>query len=224
MVATKHTEMMIDPKTFQGLSKLEPNEQDKVRQEDRLLANSMKTEAVSKLSIGEHLTNLRKILEPKHIFVAFLKQWSSEYALPMSRATAYRYMDMYDTAYSALPGPILERAIQKGTKMGAEILAFHPPPQTEDPTEIEKYLDGLKQNRVEVVPGPDLLLRECVNFVGTRWAKLPGDHTSRTAFMQSLVGMLMAKFGVASEQTFHPMAIPESFRAQRGRPRLVAAA
>ena len=29
MVATKHTEMMIDPKTFQGLSKLEPNEQDR---------------------------------------------------------------------------------------------------------------------------------------------------------------------------------------------------
>ena len=156
--------------------------------------------------------------------MAFIKQWSAEYALPMSRATAYRYMEMYDTAYSALPQPVLERAIQKGTKLGANVLAFGEPPTGNDATEIEKYLDGLKQNRVEVVPGPDILLRECVNFVGTRWEKLPNDHKSRTAFMQSLVGMLLAKFGVASEQTFYPMAIPESFRAQRGRPRITAVA
>jgi hypothetical protein len=220
----KQVDKLIDPKTFQGLAKLEPNEQDLVRREARALAHAMKGEAVSKLSIGEHLAALRKVLEPRRIFVAFLKQWSSEYALPMSRATAYRYIEQYNVAYSALPSNVLEMAVRKGTKIGTEALVSNPPPETQDQGEIEKYLDNLKTTRVEVVAGPDTLLRECVNFVGTRWDKLPaGDHKARTKFMGSLIGMLLAKFGVASEQSFAPMAIPDTFRAVRGRPRSVAA-
>lgn len=215
---TTKAEKLIDLQTFQGLGKLEPNEQDKVRQEAKLLAEAMKTEVMSKLSIGEHLSELRKILEPKRVFVSFLKQWATEYALPMSKATAYRYIELFTTAHSKMPKPVLEMALQRGTKINAAVLAQNPPPKTEDKSKIQEYLDNLKTDRVEVIPGPDTLLKECVNFVGTRWEKLPNNHKSRTAFMRSLIGMLMARFGVASELSFAPMAIPESFRAKRGRP------
>jgi hypothetical protein len=216
--ATKATTEVDTLDTFQGMSKLEPNEQEQVKAEAKLLTEAMKTEVVSKLAIGEHLYALRKILEPKRVFVGFLNEWSKAHSLPMSKATAYRYIDLYTTAHSKMPRPVLEMAIQRGAKLNAQTLAQNPPPQTTDKTKIAAYLDNLKNTRIEVVAGPDVLLKECVNFVATRWEKLPNNSKARTAFMRALIGMLLAKFGVASELSFSPMAVPDHFRAKRGRP------
>jgi len=202
----------VTPETFHGWSKLEAFEQDKVRQETLKLEEARGLESKSKLGQGEHLAKLQSILLPKKMFLSYIGE-----VFGMSRPTAYRYIDLYNAAQSKLPAPILEMAIRNGTKINAQILKANPPPKTEDRSAIKKYLDNLSPMRVEVAKSPDQLLKECVNFVSTRWSQLPNNHKTRTAFVQALVGMLLGKFGIASTQTFAPMAVPDTFKAQRGR-------
>ncbi len=215
-----HSPLSINPETFQGWSKLEPNEQETIRTESNLLMEARHLEAKSKLAQGEHLTKLRDILEPKRMFLAFLLE-----VFDMSRATAYRYIDLYSTAQVHLPAPVLEMAIQKGTRITPKLLEENPAPVTTDRGKIIEYLTSLKTVRAEPADkSVDDILKECVNFIGTRFQQLPQNTKTRSNFIRSLVGMLLNKFGIATESTFTPIAIPESFRASRGRPRQQAVA
>lgn len=208
----KSTEASINPEKFHDWSKLEPHDQDRVRQETLKLEEARGLESKSKLGQGEHLSKLQSILLPKKMFLSYIKE-----VFGMSRATAYRYIELYAVAQSKLPSPVLDMAIQSGTRINAQILKDNPPPKTEDRSKIQEYLSNLRPMRVEVAKSPDVLLKECVNFVSTRWGQLPSNHKARTAFVQSLVGMLLGKFGIANTQSFSPMAVPENFKSQRGR-------
>jgi len=210
-------ELTVNPETFQGWSKLEPNEQASVKTESTALREAQHLESQSKLAIGEHLTKLREILEPKRMFLSFLTE-----VFDMSRATAYRYMNLYSLAQQALTPPVLEMAIQRSTRITPEMLKANPAPVTTDRSKIAEYLSSLKPIRVEVAKSPETLLKECVNFVSSRWDQLPQHQRTRQTFINSLVGMLLNRFGVASEKSFAPIAIPESFKGARGRPRKAA--
>lgn len=213
----KQTTAEVNPETFHGLSKLEPNEQDKVKAESQKLTEALRSETQSKLAVGEALVRLRDVLEPKKIFVSYLR-----YAFEMSVPTAYRYIEYYTTAHSKLPKPVIEMALQRGAKIDIAAIEKNPPPDTKDKGKIIEYLSNLRPVRVEVAQSPDLILKECVNFVSTRWDRLPNNQRAKVTFMRNLIGMLMTKFGTASEQTFSPMAIPDNFRTARGRPRIAA--
>jgi hypothetical protein len=214
MTAEKAEQAAINPETFQGWGKLEPSEQEAVKKETQSLDDSRRMESVSKLQVGEHLSKLQKVLEPKRLFISFLDE-----VFGMSRATAYRYMEMYQTAKGHMPAPVLEIAIERGSKIDPEILKKSTPPQTTDRTAIQKYLETLRPVRAtSEAKTPDLLLKECFNFVASRWAMLPNNMKTRTAFMRSLFGMLLAKFGVATPQSFVPEAAPQTFHKKRGRP------
>jgi hypothetical protein len=85
MTATKKAEQVaINPETFQGWGKLEPSEQEAVKKETQNLDDSRRMESVSKLQVGEHLSKLRKVLEPKRLFISFLDE-----VFGVSRATAW---------------------------------------------------------------------------------------------------------------------------------------
>ncbi len=204
----------VTPEQFQGWGKLEPNEQDAVKRESLELFESRKLESKSKLEQGQHLSALRDILEPKRIFTSFLQD-----IFHMSKATAYRYMEAYEVTRSKVSAPVLEIALARGTKISPKMLAANPPPKTTNRAKIEVYLDTLKPGRIDAPVSAETLLKECVNFVSLRWDRLPSNHKTRAAFMRSLIGMLMARFGVASDQSFSPTAIPDSFRVVRGRPK-----
>ena len=209
--------------TFDGWGKLELNEQNKLTIETQALEKATETYEMSNLEIGEHLDKISQVLSPKRQFNKWMIWWLDARKKGKSHSWAYQAMAEYQVIKKDIPELVLKAAKAAGTRINPLVYAKNPPPKTSDPRLIQKYLDSLKTMRLEVVTSPDQLLKECVNFVGTRWEKLPNNNKARTAFMRSLVGMLMAKFGVASELSFAPMAIPDSFRGQRGRPRQLAA-
>lgn len=196
--------------TFEGLDDLQPLQIDKVRSEAQALVEALASESQSKLAIGEHLSNLRGLLKRK--FVGFLKA-----NFDMSVATAYRYIDLYAAAKSKMPKPVLEMAVRQGVRLNAQTLKKSPPPKTEDKGKIQQYLASLRPTRVEIHKSTDLLLKECVNFVSVRYQQVP--NRSKPGFQRDLIGMLMTKFGVASDQMYSPAAVPENFRVVRGRPK-----
>ena len=209
------------PEKFQGWSKLEPTEQSKLTVETQALDKAADNLEMSNLEIGEHLDNINRILAPKRQFNKWLVWWLSQRKKSKSRSWAYEAMEEFKTIRSHMPKHVLEMAKERGTKIDLKVLALKPPPETKDKGEIAAYLDTVRpiRGRIDVAKSPDLLLKECVNFVSTRWAQLPQNHKTRTAFMRSLIGMLLGRFGVANEQSFAPMAVPDNFRAQRGRPK-----
>lgn len=215
----KTAQIDAQPETFQGWSKLEPNEQSKLTVETQALDRAADASEMSILEVGEHLDNISNVLSPKRQFNKWLLWWLKSRKRAKSRSWAYQAMQSYQALKSSTPKPLLEIAKQRGAKITPQLLISNPPPATTDKTKLAEYLDTLKPVRVEVAKSPDTILKECINFVGTRWAQLPNNHKTRTAFMRSLIGMLLAKFGVASAQSFEPMAIPETFKVVRGRPK-----
>ena len=219
MIKTKP--QILSPEKLQGWEKLEPKEQTKVTVEIEALTKAANTYELSFLEIGEHLENIRKVLEPRRMFNAWLMSWCQSRKRPIKRSWAYQLMSDFRGAKAALPAPILKAAMARGTKLDSRAIAALPAPNTKDPQKIKEYLDKLETTKIEVTKAPDRLLKECINFVGLRWEQLPPNNKTRTAWMHKFIGMALAKFGVASEQSFSPQAIPESFIAKRGRPRLV---
>ena len=207
----------VNPEKFHGWSKLEPLEQTKLTVEIQALEKAADAFEMSTLEVGEHLDNINRVLSPKRQFNKWLMWWLEGRKKAKSRSWAYQAMKEYQDLREHTPKLVLQIAKERGTKLKARALVLNPPPRTEDRSEIVRYLDSQKLTRVEVVKSSDTLLKECVNFVSTRWSQLPNNNKTRTAFMQALIGMLLGKFGVASTQSFAPMAVPDTFKAQRGR-------
>lgn len=208
---------------FVGWSKLQPKEQQTVRREAENVTEALMQEGQSKIAIGESLNTLRAILQPKHMWLALLKG-----RFHMSRATAYRYIDEYQKVAKALPKNVLTVAKQRGFKIKAKAMAKNPPPVTNDVSQIVHYLEKLER---PVVVNPaktedtDMLLRECVNFVRTRFQRLPNNHRTKATFITSLIGMMLSTFGISSQVAYSPMAVPEHFKPNPvGRPSLAKAA
>ncbi len=210
---TKTTEL----EAFAGWEKLEPKEQVVVRRESEAVTEALMQEGQSKIAIGESLSTLRSILQPKHMWLALLTD-----KFHMSRATAYRYMEEYEKVAKAMPKNVLHIAKQRGFKIKPQTLVKNPPPTTSDVKEIVHYLEKLERPTVVNPPremNTDILLKECVNFVRSRFQRLPNNQRTKQAFIRSLIGMLLSTFGIASEGSYGPMAVPAHFKPNPvGRP------
>lgn len=215
---------------LKGWSKLEHREQQVVRNETKAVAEALDNEKESKLEAGKHLIELRKILQPHGMFLAHIAANFRYDDRPMGRATAYRYMDYYTETSKKLSKPVLEIVMRRGYRPEQmKLLEDNPPPKTSDPVVIRKHLDKLERRPREVkeVPesshhSPDTYLKEVINFAANRYDRLPRNARTRTAWVTSLIGMLLTRFGWGTAQTFEPMAIPDKFKsAPRGRPKLM---
>lgn len=204
---------------LKGWDKLSQDEQTLVRRETQATKEALYMEGQSKLATGEHLHNVRPILEREKMFVAYLDK-----NFGMSRRTAYRRIELYTSATQKLPTNILEAVIGRGVDIRPQAIENAPPaPKTSDPVVISEYVAALESvpYRSQEPPeaNPDTLMKECLNFVGTRFDRLPSTGRVRSQWIQSFVGMILARFGVASQQSFSPTAIPEKFKVVRGRPK-----
>lgn len=207
---------------LRGWSKLEKNNQRIVREATAAVIEARRQEEESKLEIGKNLMEVRDILKPKNMWIAYLKE-----SFEMSQASAYRYIEEYVAARRKLPKPVLEIVMRRAYRP-AQIkrIEDNPPPKTHDPIKIGRYLDRLERTPMEVVEpeivyNPDTILRECVNFISNRFERLP--RNMRTKIARVLIGMMMTKFGFGAVQSFEPEAIPETFKAVRGRPKTAVA-
>ena len=117
---------------------LEPKEYDTVLREVNLLSEAADKYEMSFGEIGEHLSNIRKILEPKKLFNKWLTQWRKGRKRPMSRSWAYQLMKEYEVFKSKMPKPVLEMALQRGAKLNPQLLLTNPPPKTDDRTEVTR--------------------------------------------------------------------------------------
>lgn len=221
--------------------KLTEAEQKTLRAEGEQLAVALLNHGRSRLAIGEHLLNIQAVLEPKKLFVKFLKNFH------FSVKTAYRYMNGFKNAKANLPEPILQAAMARGYNMIGESekkpLGIYtnavrqlPPPASPNREQVNQWLDSVEQVRKKtrstpvtefspeiqaVSQDPDILLKECYRFVENRFKKLPGNARVRTQFVKNLVGYVLSMAGVKGSQPFMAIAPPSDFKAERGRPRIV---
>jgi len=224
--------------TLAWFEKLSQEEKNAVQAEGRALSQAMLQYGRSRLSIGEHLTKLQAILEPHNMFSRFLKTYH------FNKRTAYRYIAGFNNAKAKLPEPILKAAMSRGVNLIGDnevkplgiytaAAAKLPPPSNPTEEQATTWLDQIEQVRRDTRAetnaadaglalitnqDPQTLLRESYRFVNLRYRRLPNNAKTRTAWVRSLVGMLLSDLGVASQQSFMPTAIPEDFKAVRGRP------
>jgi hypothetical protein len=207
---------------LRGWDKLIPHDQQIIQKETQALTVSIYEVGKARLRIGEHLTRVRDILEPKKMFVKYLD------TLGFARATAYRFMDNYLMARTILPTPIMQVALMRGSDtINARLVKAFPPPKSNDVGVINDYLDVIEQKeRGEPPAGSDDQIaesykRECLNFIRVRWSRLPASMNKRakTAWMNDLRGMTLTLQGISNPLTIEASAIPEGYVRPRGRPR-----
>ena len=227
--------------TLQGWDKLNEDEQNTVITEGHNLAVALLAHGNSRIAIGEHLSKLRSVLEPHNMFTRFLKNFH------FSKRTAYRYISGFENAKARLPEVVLKAAMARGVNIIGESevkpLGIYtdavkklPPPQHPSVEQANTWLTQVEQVRKDVkqqasvgftMPEPmdvQMALKESFRFISTRYKRLPNNSKVRGAFVRTLVGMILTELGVSGPQTFSPTAVPEDFRAQRGRPRELATA
>jgi hypothetical protein len=220
--------------TLPGWDSIPRKDQIYIERETKGLGEALTDYGRSRLSIGEHLTNIKDKL-PKGMFTKYLG------AYHFKRSTAYKAIASYKNAVQWLPEPVLKAAMARNMPLlgesdekplGAYTNAIKriPPPKSEDPVVIDQYLDSIEESRkrgdarsskmAEVDEDAEVLLQHAYRFVSSRLKKIPNRGKSRRQWVDKLVGMILTELGVSGQQSFHPEGIPEEFVAKVGRPRL----
>jgi len=205
-----------------------------VEKESRQLATAMLDLAYSKLAIGEHLQTLRNVLEPKRLFVKYLRNFH------FSQRTAYRYIRGFENATKMLPENVLRVVASRGVNMigeteekplgvYTEAVKELPPPKRSDPQAIESWLDKVEDKRKEIARAaperttiegdPETLLKETIRFITVRYTRLPEHHKTREAWVKKLMGMILTECGRAEPQKIAPVSVPADYVKGPGRPR-----
>lgn len=213
------------------------NEQIVLQSEGEKIATMLLLQGYTKLALGAHFIKVQAILEPRHLFGRFLRLFRH------TPRTAYRYIQRYKNASSHLPEMILRTALVKGIEISGEseqrplgkytnAAKALPPPVDPNEEQAGIWLDSVVKAAKEkndtpertdlAVPipqDPDTLLKECYRFCSLRYRKLPINSRIRKTWVHHLSGMLLTDLGVGHAQSVAPIAVPEEFRAMRGRPR-----
>lgn len=220
-------------------TKLNKDEQSAVTREGEALAQALLQYGRAKLAVGEHLTKLQGILEPHNLFQRFLKHYN------FNKRTAYRYIASFKIAQARLPEVILKTAISRNIDLigSNETQPFGrftsaveklPPPQNPTQDQANTWLNQVEQVRKDtrtaetgaqagglflaVNADPQVMLKECYRYVNLRYRRLPNNAKTKANWVRSLVGMILSDMGIAGQQSFAPITIPEDYKALRGRP------
>lgn len=215
---------------FQALpfwGELEREEQTTVKTETEHLAAAHAGQVTLRIEMGEHLTNLQGVLEPKRLFQKYLA------SLKFTPRTAYRYIGAYKAVKERVPDYALRLAAARGIDLVGyqesrpfgpytEPIAQLPPPK--DPDKVGEWLDRLEEKKKALPrkssgrsPSPDASLKQAYRSVTAAFKRLPSGK-GRVAWSKRLLGLLMTEFGLPA-QTIEPEAVPEGFQAVVGRPR-----
>lgn len=221
--------------TLPGWQDLDAASRRTVQAETQQLGQSFDGFIRSRLAVGEHFTRIHAVLEPRRMFSRFCEAYN------LNRSTANGFIASYANAKKSLPTEVLAVAAARGVNiMGSssdsrplgkytDAVRKLPPPKTQDPQQIVDWLDELetirkkaKKKAAEVEPDVDELLKDAYRYIVLRLDRVPSRR--RRAWLNRLVGMSLAKIGVASSQSFDPEAAPEDFVPVIGRPRSAAEA
>jgi hypothetical protein len=196
-----------------GWAELERSEQDLIRAETHKLDDALIAAGNARLAVGEHLYNVQEVLKPKRMFNKYLValNWTS-------RASAYRYIDLYTAAKTILPAPVLEQAMLRGIdRFSLKKIEDNPvPAKTANVVVINEYLDTITAVTPQVPStDADVLKREVFNFFDTRFQRLPAAGRSRHSFALFIAGIILSRAGFDSAQSIKPIPIPAAFVHKR---------
>jgi hypothetical protein len=212
---------LADLTLISGWSNLQSTEQTLITTETLAIATCLQSVSQAKIAVGEHLSKVRVVLEPKRIFTKYLKTM-----FHLSKATAYRYIDLYEAAKSALPANILQIAMMRpDDRLTLRAIKDAPkPPRTTNVVEINQYLDKLAQRKPAEHSAKERkaedVKRAMFHASHLLLAKLQQGREKK-AVLLDVFGMLLTDAGITVDVTIKPVAIPETFRAVRGRPRSI---
>lgn len=210
----------IDLSTIKGWSSLKENEQLLVRNETQALTEAIFLAGKTKLAIGEHLSKIHRILQPKRMWEPYLQlEGLQQYRI--SRATAHRYMHNFEVAKTILPKPVLKVAMMRGMdSLSAKVVTLFPPPKSHKPKVIHQYLDKIEKRQPrggDYADNKDML-KACFRFLQSQLNRVKPNE--RIPVVRELVGMLMTLTGMSASTTFHPKDIPMEFiPLPKGRPK-----
>jgi hypothetical protein len=221
--------------------KLNNVEQKEVMTETQLLSVAVIANMESRIAIGQHLTRLQEILTPYGVFNRFLR------TLHITVRSANRYVAGYKNAKAGLPENVLKVAVARGVNVmgdteakpfGAytEVIKQLPPPTAPTQEQAVAYVDAIENARkqarstaategdVTVTPmEPQEAQKVAYRQFQLVFNKLPQNKNVRKAWLKNHVGHILTLAG-ESTTTFNPIAVPEDFNVQRGRPKAAAAA
>lgn len=222
--------------------KLSPKDQEALVERDRELTAARVVHGMSGLAIGQFLHEVNELLTPYNAYYKYLRSKN------IPPKTSYRYIRGYENAVNHFPEPVLRVAVARNLRivsdderkpLGEYTEAFRSlgaPPK--DPERAVKYVDDMqtyvKERRARlkrtgkspksvaelaVIEDPKEALKYAYRSLSIYIKKLPAG-TRKMNWLDHLVGMLLTDMGVSS-RSFEAAAVPEDFRAKRGRPRLV---
>jgi len=191
---------------LKGWDSLAQSEKAAIKKEHTALTDGMERLGKAWIEVGERLKALRDVLEPHGMFDSYLKL--SPFGL--SRSTAYRRIRVAEKARRYLKPDLFRFALLSGLdKVNVETIKIVPPPKSSDPKVMREYLRTVS-GHPKVAFDAEVMKKECVNFIRTRWEKLPAEWAGRkkSDWMRSLCGMAMNVAGVSGEQKIEVEAIP----------------
>lgn len=218
---SKQLEIPVDVELMRGWDALKPTEQAAVRRETDCLLEAFSGLVQDKIRIGEHLSRLRDVLEPKKLFERYLKADGLR-TLRISRATAYRHIANYRES-KTINRPYVQLALMRGDKIADHaMIVAHAPAKTRTIEDVGKHLDTALRAGKHTFSDDEqaeILMRECYNYIRNRFERLP-DSQNRGHWMRELCGMQLTLLGVGTQQQLGPVAVPDNFKAAPvGRPR-----
>lgn len=234
--------------------KLNTNEKADLQHEGQSLAAVMMIHGASGLAIGEHLYNVReRLLKINGAWSEFLREWGFKNERTGYRYVN-RYQNAKDNLpQNVLKAAMVRNIAIYGDKedkpLGAytEAVKTFPPPRNPDIQAANRYLDQISQWRkekvavektiakkdgeVRIIAAPatsknkEMWTMHVYRMFRSRFRRLPSSKTSdaRKEFVKLVIGMILTEAGISSGH-FGAIAIPDEFRAERGRPRMSEAA
>lgn len=221
------------PSAIQGWTELGKDEQLTVVRETEAIAESRMQQGMAMLNEGRHLINVQKILEPRRMFQAYLKQY---YATSIK--TAYRYIEWFKVFEKQYAPEVLRAILYRSAELPGGKLSPHqflaatkelPAPKTAEPKVIDHYLTQARENHRKILSRrrkgassitEEMALKECFNFVLNAMGKCQFKNTAdKGDWLERLAGMLAQAQAVPGKRTLARVAVPEGFRKRRGRPR-----
>lgn len=200
-----------------GWSKLPEAEQKTITEETASLAVDLHNVSLAKIAVGKRLLIIRQMLEPKRIFTKYLKTM-----FRMSKATAYRYIDLYQAAESVMSKPVLEVAmLRPDDRFTIKAIKEAPKaPRTTNVIKINEYLDKIQAKGPRLVSvserKPDDVKKAMFHSIYLLLQKLPVKQ--RPALFVAVAGMVISELGL-QKTLVEPVSVPDGFHAKRGRPR-----
>jgi hypothetical protein len=229
--------------------KLNTNEKAELHEEGQSLAAAMLMHGASGLAIGEHLSNINQRLKPYNGgWSNFLRNWGFKNERTGYRYVR-RYLNAKENMpQNVLKVAMMRNIALYGDKedrpLGSytEAVKILPPPKNPDMDQANRYLDQLEQTRrekmdaekksakkdgeVRILAAPatpknkEMWQMHVYRMFRSRFRRLPSSKTSdaRKDFVRTVIGMILTEAGVSGGH-YGAVAIPEEFKAERGRPR-----